>query len=778
MAEHDATAKTDEPLAEAAAPVVVAAEAAGNDDASKPSASDEQQPEKTPAADGGGNDDASKPAPKKRGRKRKVDEQAAKAEEPAAPAAETHDNNNDDETESEAERQTTKRAKPAATKGKRGRPVGRPRKKEVVEESSDDDDDALLQKTEKLVEELSDEIKSKFGSIVWVKMGGYPYWPALITDPRRLADPSLIRLATKDITSRYLVRYYKSNNFAAMLFKTVEDWTDTKHDYREGYPTKDARAPKRRANLMAAIELADKDIQRPIEERMDGLLKVVKRDEEPKEAPPVVQKRKPGRPLGSKNKPKVPPPPGAEPAEPPKKPGRRGRKKKEEADAAPEASAKKPEEPEITETPAEEEEAESTAPPLSKEEIKAKVASKKAPSKKKAASAGDEKANGTAVAKKPAKAAAATGKSESVSKADIDAKRKKEIELVVPRKSVKSSDLREATEEATRKQLTGKTKEKRKDKIEYKAGNMSLFAKKMTRLNANESSKNNDELIEMLTQLFEEKIVYRSDVEHSGLAAIIAILRKATNSTVAQTASAVRRHLMQVLKDDTVLDAPPKKHKAESGAEGNAKPAKKAKVEATAEAQHTAASPEGETMKPEEDAAKSVTLAEPAKTEEPTAHASPSENPSDDVVAKVKEAAESSADEPVNPSEAVKENEAPVSASSAESPSKAEASLPTETKSVDSTPRPDPSTDKARMNCIDMLSKTLEPNGPKNVEIATQIEEQLFDRFKESNAEYIHFARKITFTLKRNARIRDRLFNGSLHALELAYASDALLKEM
>ncbi|GLD96421.1 hypothetical protein PINS_up005104 [Pythium insidiosum] len=499
----------------------------------------------------------------------------------------------------------------------------------------------------------------------------------------------------------------------------------------------------------------------------------------PMEAPPVVQKRKPGRPLGSKNKPKVPPAPGAEPAEPPKKPGRRGRKKKEETEAAAEASAAKSQEPEAAEAPAEEEEPEAAAPALSKEEIKAKVASKKAPSKKKAAV--DDKSNGAAAAKKPAKAAAAAAKSDTVSKTDIDAKRKKEIELVVPRKSVKSSDLREATEEATRKQLTGgKSKEKHKDKIEYKVGTMSQFAKKMTRLNANESSKNNDELIEMLTQLFEEKIVYRSDVEHSGLAAIIAILRKATNPTVAQTASAVRRHMMKVLKDDSVVEAPPKKHKAESTPEGDAMPSKKAKTEPTNEAEPMPASPTSAATTPEESEKKAAASTEPAKTEEPAPVAAAESKPDEDTKVKEVEApGKGTADEPMKPSDAVeKENTPVVSSTGAESPSKDEAALPTETKPIDSTPRPDPSTDKARMNCIDMLGKALEPNGSKNVEIATQIEEQLFDRFKESNAEYISFARKITFTLKRNARIRDRLFNGSLHALELAYASDALLKEM
>lgn len=42
-----------------------------------------------------------------------------------------------------------------------------------------------------------------------------------------------------------------------MLFKNIEVWDDGKRDYRSGHPTKNAKAPKRRSQLIAAIELAD-----------------------------------------------------------------------------------------------------------------------------------------------------------------------------------------------------------------------------------------------------------------------------------------------------------------------------------------------------------------------------------------------------------------------------------------------------------------------------------------------------------------------------------------
>jgi hypothetical protein len=44
---------------------------------------------------------------------------------------------------------------------------------------------------------------------------------------------------------------------APIMFKWIEPWDDAKFNYREGHPEKDSKAPKRRAKLMQAIELAD-----------------------------------------------------------------------------------------------------------------------------------------------------------------------------------------------------------------------------------------------------------------------------------------------------------------------------------------------------------------------------------------------------------------------------------------------------------------------------------------------------------------------------------------
>jgi hypothetical protein len=113
-----------------------------------------------------------------------------------------------EDTDSEPERQPKqKRAK--TTKGaKRGPKPGR--KKKVVVEPEEDEDETQRQ-VEQKVAMLSDDIKGRFGQIVWAKMGGYPYWPCIITDPR-LLPPKLQEPAMKVLDTKYLVFFYVSNN--------------------------------------------------------------------------------------------------------------------------------------------------------------------------------------------------------------------------------------------------------------------------------------------------------------------------------------------------------------------------------------------------------------------------------------------------------------------------------------------------------------------------------------------------------------------------------------
>lgn len=378
-------------------------------------------------------------------------------------------------------------------------------------------------------------------------------------------------------------------------------------------------------------------------------------------------------------------------------PPKKGRKGKQRSDPDEDV-----EQQPTAETTAEEEE-DAAAPALSKDEIKAKVASRKTPSRKKVD-------GGDGGAKKTAKTQVkASSKASSISaKGDIDTKRKKEIELVVPHKSVKSADIREATEQAAIRGSGDKVKGRSKDKIAYKVGDLAMFASKMTRLQAKESAKNNDELVAMLDQLLKEKTIDRADVERSGLAAIIAVLRKNSNPTVASTASAVRKHMISILTYDTAADnkAPSKKkHAADSDA--GLKPAtKKPKLENAS----SAAAAGARAIKAESGSTDSVSKEADAKIDAPADAKAESSEP------KEAELANGNADSANG-----------VKAESPETPTvAADASVPAvngdSKTSGEDVFKGETSLDKNRVVFVEMLGEVLKSNGPTHDKLAKEIE--------------------------------------------------------
>ncbi|RLN51191.1 hypothetical protein BBJ29_009183 [Phytophthora kernoviae] len=615
----------------------------------------------------------------------------------------------EEDTESEPEKQPKKRAKTTKTPKKT---PGRKKKAPEPEPLSEDEEQRQV---ELKVLALADEIKSKFGQVVWAKMGGYPYWPCIITDPRllpkKLQDPAMKVLDTK-----YLVYFYVTNNFAPVSFKLIETWDDTKNNYREGHPEKDSKAPKRRVNLMKAIELADKEVKLPTEERADGLLK-------PEERP---------------------------------KPDKEGG---DEADQSADANMDTQEDDE-----------DAAGPTLSKDEIKAKVASRKTPSKKKAA---EDTANVSgASAKKPTVKQGKSNGSAHKSGTEIDSKRKKEIELVVPHKTVKSADIREMTEEAAKKKLGGSKSKAKKDKGDYKVGDLGSYASKMARLHAKESARNNDELVAMMQELFQETMMYRSDVERSGLAAIIAILRKNLSPTVGQAASALRKHLMKILNNDTEEATSSKKNKSGTHYDVAGNASKKRKVE-----NGSSVKTEDTAQKPPPDAVSSAVDNSDKKDnsmtkDSPPANASP-EKKTDAASAKdtspKEETSSNSATDVTTKTDDATDNPK-------RSPSPNKVAKSAEGAKEDDIFQEQEHLDKNREIFVDMLSQILDHDGSKRADLAKEIEATMFERFKESNADYLTQARIIIFGLKENSTLRERLASGNMHCLELAYADDSFFK--
>ncbi|DAZ98252.1 TPA: hypothetical protein N0F65_008937 [Lagenidium giganteum] len=704
-----------------------------------------------------------------------------------------------EEAESEPEKKPKRRGRPPKNPAEKRRP-GRP-PKAVVEKKREELDSADIELA-KQVEALSDDIKEKFGNIVWAKMVGFPYWPGVVADPRKL-PPKVREQAGKFVDSKLCVYFYMTNNFAWILYKNVESWDDNKFDYRAGHPAKDAKAPKRRTTLMKAIAEADKEIHMAPDDRVGGLLSGEASDDDEEEEPKKSKaKEKEEKPVKEKKKPGRKPKPKPEPAP----------KEEVEEEPAEEESAGKP-------SDEAEEDEEADAPAMSKEEIKAKVASKKTPSKKK----GDDDAGKS----KDGAAKKVKGKPGPKPKAqkeagEVDTKRKKEIELVVPRKSVKATDIRTITDEAAKKALSKESKVK-KDLAEYKVGNLSIFAAKLARLHANESSKNNDEVIRMLNLLFEEKVIYRSDVEQSGLAAIIAALRKSTNPTVAKTASALRKYLMKILhaaatgekrEGAEAEEAQPSKkqktdEKANSGkgvesastgkddttkqqndsksskAEGSAS---EKDVKATEDATKQNQDKEKKKTKPEQNGVKPSSPPSKSDSEKTAEGPAKEKGASDDASNKATTPQSDNKPEAQNSNPAEKEKAVKKDAAKDEptqttgaapakvAPSKSEDKKSKGSEAPTKATSSEPTVDKNRQVFIGLLSKVLDPKGTEPSKVAEDIEKLVFERFNESNEEYKTQARMITFGLKDNEYLLQRVVNGTLHGLELAWANDEFFK--
>ncbi|CAI5708796.1 unnamed protein product [Peronospora destructor] len=289
----------------------------------------------------------------------------------------------------------------------------------------------------------------------------------------------------------------------------------------------------------------------------------------------------------------------------------------------------------------------------------------------------------------------------------------------------------------------------------------------MARLHAKESARNNDELVGMMEQLFKETLMYRSDVERSGLAAIIAILRKSLSPTVGQTASALRKHMIDILDDDTDIkthlgkkphegasDQDTKKRKAENGSSLQQtrtpkKPWRKlAWLPATAPPTKKA-----EEALPKEDAVK--TKVEKASIK-----------PVEDVPMKIG----ASNDLSLKAEHAAKIDKPTVDQRSSSLDVKPGNCVAKDNEDIGEA---QDHVDKNRTTVVDMLRKILHNGKAKGVDVAKEIEAALFERFKETNDDYLTQARIIIFGLKENAPMRDRLFSGAMHCLEFAYADDA-----
>ncbi|EGZ26149.1 hypothetical protein PHYSODRAFT_297514 [Phytophthora sojae] len=123
-----------------------------------------------------------------------------------------------------------------------------------------------------------------------------------------------------------------------------------------------------------------------------------------------------------------------------------------------------------------------------------------------------------------------------------------ETEPEAPRKVVKASYSDEETAEADQDEPSNQGAATKEDEGGYKVGDLAAFAAKLLRLHVTGPEEHEDEIVGMLHQLLNEVRMERSDVERSGLASMVASLRRSRSAIIADTASALRKHMIRTLK--------------------------------------------------------------------------------------------------------------------------------------------------------------------------------------------------------------------------------------
>nr|CCA13923.1 conserved hypothetical protein [Albugo laibachii Nc14] len=795
--------------------------------------------------------------------------------------------NEDTESDPEPQKKKIKIAKAGSTPKKKAPNSSRKRKATSSEVESAVDFDIISR-----VAALPQEVKDLFGQLVWAKMQGYPYWPALVVDPRYLPASQQKQAIRSFETSKYWVFFYRARNFGPVPCKSVEKWLDASQKYREGFPAAAAKPSKRRKELMGAIEDADVDYKLSVTERAAEFLEYT--DGTPKRASkaqavssqqasqdqvaankesgstPTINKQKVARPK-DKIIDKVAP--GSSVGIEKNTLQHIDKEKKSQAEEQPTPAIAK-----------DECGAESIQQPLSKTTID-KIPSGNVVESKIGDASIHQPLSKTTIDKIPSDSPGnvAEGKDEKesikqpLSKTTID---KIPFWNVVESKSGNDSiqqpltttidkepsnssvqsveDILCQSQPATHTLETKSDPETQRTQVidestkgftemqlikididaqtsevavvrEVESGRIDwlVFGKRLTSLSEDESA-NRDELLQMLTKVFEAKKIWKVDIEKSGVGPVISKLRKSTNPSLAQTAKSLRKYLIATLNKD--LKAQDNKSRKKQNTtksqdstlndKSNVKEISTGKIvesqtehgerkkdeEKTASHGPTEAESIGDqtanlSSKPEQLAdtksiqsekvpLESFKVDKPASTEsklEPATCTSENVDASCHVEGLVpKEAAQevvtSNGQVQKQTPEESSESTSVATAAKIESTTPAldsEAST-NDLKSTDSAakePVPliqEPKKDEYRLRVIEMLTISL---GSQYGNLAEAIEQCIYDRFTESNDLYRAHARLVTFTLKDDEKLKSRVLSGSIHGFELAYATNDFLRQ-
>ncbi|CAK4500801.1 unnamed protein product [Aphanomyces euteiches] len=174
-------------------------------------------------------------------------------------------------------------------------PKGRGRKAAPVQKIELADGNGMAEQLLELNEKLPAEVKGMYGRVVWAQMRGYPYWPGYVCDPTMLTnDYESMKIFLPQIETHYWVYFYDSDNrwrlnsdmsmtglfSAAIPYTKVAPWEDTSKPYRTGYfpglpANKKSKLISQTAKMKPAIELAEREQQLPSENRIAWVLQKV-----------------------------------------------------------------------------------------------------------------------------------------------------------------------------------------------------------------------------------------------------------------------------------------------------------------------------------------------------------------------------------------------------------------------------------------------------------------------------------------------------------------------
>jgi hypothetical protein len=114
---------------------------------------------------------------------------------------------------------------------------------------------------------MSDEWKSWYGEVVWVKSGKLPWWPCYVYDPGKLptACGELVKtISLREVGKKYLLYFYADSNYQWIEKSAMTPFNDETKEMFKGQTV----SKRYLADFKQAVQIADEEIQKDKEDRV------------------------------------------------------------------------------------------------------------------------------------------------------------------------------------------------------------------------------------------------------------------------------------------------------------------------------------------------------------------------------------------------------------------------------------------------------------------------------------------------------------------------------